>query len=196
MAISSGSSAGSTHLRKIMMLVSRSPWAGRSSGIRIGHVLIASGILISPEGAGVDRGGGARHGGELLPGNETPPPAQRDQLTDAVTIAGDRESLPVLDCIHDLLGSVAQVALGDFRLVAHSPSLGAGSTSCYWVLHGRGAGSGQLVGDPAVFTDYLLTPPIAAAHLHALRAALVRRWTRLGRLAPRARARLPLPGAA
>src|SRR5436190_12977246 len=119
MAISSGSSAGSTHLRKIMMLVSRSPWARRSPGIRIGHILIASGVLVGPEGTGVDRGGGARHGGELLPRNEAPPAAQRDQFSNAVTVAGHRERLPVLDRVHDLLGSVAQVALGDLRLLAH-----------------------------------------------------------------------------
>jgi hypothetical protein len=55
-----------------MMLVSSSPCTGRLSSIGVGHVLVSRRILVRAEGAGVDGGGAARHGSELLPGNETP----------------------------------------------------------------------------------------------------------------------------
>ena len=46
----------------------------------------------------------------------------------------------VLDRIHDLFGPVAQIALGDLGLFAHSLSLSTDSTACYRVLHGGVAG--------------------------------------------------------
>src|SRR5262245_62022916 len=140
-AISSGSSAASTHRRMIRMSVSSIPCAGRCAGlapgtcaglasgtcaigrsvsIRVGEVLVGCRFLVSAEGGGVNRGCGARHGRELLPGNETAPSAERDQLTDAMTIPCDGERLPVFDGVHDLLGPGPEVALGDLWLSAHA----------------------------------------------------------------------------
>jgi len=80
-------------------------------------------ILVGAEGNRIDGWCGPRHGSELLPRNELPPPAERDELADAVTIPGDSESLPALDGIHDLLGPAPQVTLSDLWLLAHSTSL-------------------------------------------------------------------------
>jgi len=48
--------------------------------------------------------------------------------------ARDGECLPVLDSIHDLSGSVSQIALGDFRLSSHKDSIPGHGTQCYAVL--------------------------------------------------------------
>lgn len=104
------------------MFVSSSPCACRSPVIRARGLVIDYGVLISPECFDVDAGRVAGHRREIPPGDEPTATPQRDQLADPVAIAGDRERLTVLDRVHDLLGSVTQVALGDLRLerVVHS----------------------------------------------------------------------------
>src|SRR5690348_3208985 len=101
-AISSGSSAGSIHRRRIKMSVSSMPCRGCSSLICAASLMVQHGILISPECVQVNRGGVARHGGELLPGDEPPALSQRDQLADPVAVPGDGEGLSVFDRVHDL----------------------------------------------------------------------------------------------
>src|SRR5215467_14601661 len=87
-AISSGSSAPSTHLRSIRMLVSSSPRCGRSPLIRVRGPLVQGGLLVGPERVEIDGRSAAGHGGELLSRDEPPSPAQRDELADPVAVAG------------------------------------------------------------------------------------------------------------
>jgi hypothetical protein len=90
-------------------------------------------ILISTESLDIDTRGVAGHRRELLSRDEPTPTPQWDQLTDPVTITGDCERLPMLDRIHDLLGPVAQVALGDLGLWRHDTIIRIGATWCYRV---------------------------------------------------------------
>ena len=60
--------------------------------------------LIRADGGDVDSCSVARHGGELIPGDEASTSTQRDQFPDLVTVAGDRERLAAFDGIHDFLG--------------------------------------------------------------------------------------------
>jgi hypothetical protein len=76
-------------------------------------------LLVGPESLDIDGWRAAGHGGEFLPGDEPPSVSQRDQFADPVPIAGDGEGLPVLDRVHNLLGPVAEISLGDFRLRCH-----------------------------------------------------------------------------
>src|SRR6266700_5306762 len=101
-AISSGSSAGSIHRRRIKMLVSSMPCRGCLSLICAVSLMVQYGLLISPECFQVNCGGVARHGGELLPGDEPAALSQRDQLADPMAVPGDSEGLPVFDRVHDL----------------------------------------------------------------------------------------------
>jgi hypothetical protein len=89
-AISSGSSPGSIHRRRIRMLVSSRPCQGRSLLIRVSRLMLGSEILIGPECVQVDAGSVPRHRGELLAGDETAAASQRDQFPDAVTVPGNR----------------------------------------------------------------------------------------------------------
>ncbi len=93
--------------------------------------MVQRGILISPECFQVNRGGVARHGGELLPGDEPAALSQRDQLTDPMAILSDNEGLPVFDRVHDLPRSCPQVALGNFRVSGHRTKVALGATLCY-----------------------------------------------------------------
>ena len=63
--------------------------------------MVQCGVLISPECFQVNCRGVARHGGELLPGDEPAALPQRDQLCDPVAVPGNGEGLPVFDGIHD-----------------------------------------------------------------------------------------------
>src|SRR5213078_247207 len=80
-AISSGSSSGAIRLRRIMMLVSSRPRRAGSPVIGASG-LIGGGVLVRPERIRVDHRGGARHRGELRPGDETAALPQRHQLAD------------------------------------------------------------------------------------------------------------------
>lgn len=84
------------------MLVSSSPRACGSPVIWAVQVVVEHSVLIGPESLDVDAGRAAGHGRELLPRNEPPTAPQRDQLTYAVAVTGDRERLAVLDGVHDL----------------------------------------------------------------------------------------------
>src|SRR3954466_10017852 len=100
-ATSAGSSAGSSHLRRMTMLVSSRPWS-YSAGIGVVRLLLSSGVLVGPECLQGDIRRGAGHGGELRARNEPPTPTERDQLPDLVPVAGDSEGLTALDGVHDL----------------------------------------------------------------------------------------------
>src|SRR4030088_912771 len=100
--ISAGSSVPAIHLRRIRMLVSSSPLSGRSLVIWVRRPLLQRGLLVGPERVEIHGGGAARHRGELLPRDEPPSPAQRDQLADAMAVPRARERLPPLDGVHDL----------------------------------------------------------------------------------------------
>ena len=76
--------------------------------------------LIRAEAGDIDGCGVVRHRGELIPANEAPTSTQRDQLSYLVAVAGDCEGLAAFDRIHDLLGSLPQVALRDLRLAHHT----------------------------------------------------------------------------
>src|ERR1022692_750583 len=119
MAIWSGSSVGLTHLRRIMMLVSSKPCALRSPVVGAVRVVVERCVLVGSECLDLDGGRAAGHGSEFLPGDEPAPASQGDQFADPVPIAGDGEGLPVLDRVHNLLGPVAEISLGDFRLRCH-----------------------------------------------------------------------------
>jgi len=93
--------------------------------------MILRGVLVSPECAGIDGRGVARHSGEFLPGNKPTPAPQRDQLADTVAIPGDSKGLPVLDGVHDLPGPGPQVALGDLGMSGHLLRLALGAIRCY-----------------------------------------------------------------
>src|SRR5262245_57973547 len=117
-AISWGSSSGSSHRRRITMLVSRSPcWY--STGIGVVRLLLCGGVLVGAEGVQGDVRGGAGHGGELAAGDEAAAFAQGNELANAMAVAGDGEGLPPLDGVHDLFGPGAQVTLSDLRLCSH-----------------------------------------------------------------------------
>ena len=90
--------------------------------------MVQRGILISPEYFQVNRGGVARHGGELLPGDEPAALSQRDQLADPMTVPGDSKGLSVFDGIHDLPRSCPQIALGNLRMSIHKASVAPGAT--------------------------------------------------------------------
>src|SRR5262245_57636643 len=117
-ATSAGSSSGSSHLRRITMLVSSRPWA-YSAGIGIVRLLLGRGVLVGPERLQRDVRRCTGHRGELRARNEPPTAAQRDQLPDLMPVARHCEGLPALDGIHDLFGAAAQVALGDLGLRWH-----------------------------------------------------------------------------
>jgi hypothetical protein len=74
--------------------------------------------------------------------------------------ARDGECLPVLDSVHDLSGSVSQIALGDFRLSSHKDSIPGHGTQCYAVLQAR-CGSVVVAGE-------VLTP--VGPNIHANKA--------------------------
>jgi hypothetical protein len=48
-----------------------------------------------------------------------------------MAVSGHRESLTVLDSIHDLLGSHPQISLGDLGLTAHRTNVAPVATACY-----------------------------------------------------------------
>jgi hypothetical protein len=85
--------------------------------------MIGCDVLVGPESHDVNRGRIARHRSELLPGDESTSPAQRNQLCDSVTITRDGKGLAMLDRVHDLSGSVAQITLSDLRLAGHKATL-------------------------------------------------------------------------
>src|SRR5262245_32831102 len=118
MAISSGSSPASIHRRNTRMFVSSRP-RRRSAFIGIARSVVRASVLVSPESLKVDRRGAARHRGELPPRDKGAPTAERYQLSDLVSVAGDRKGLSVLDGIHDFLRAVTKIALGDLRLCWH-----------------------------------------------------------------------------
>src|SRR5690242_4256514 len=99
-----------------MMFVSIRPCWWRSLVIAAGLVVVGCGVLVGAESRKAGSSGAAGHGGELLPGDEAAALPQWDQLADLVAVAGDGERLPAFDGVHDLLGPVAQIALGDLRL--------------------------------------------------------------------------------
>jgi hypothetical protein len=76
-------------------------------------------VLVGTERFDVNTRSIPGHSRELLPSDEPAPTTQRDQLRDPVTIARNRERLPMLDSVHDLLGPVAQIPLGDLWLDSH-----------------------------------------------------------------------------
>ncbi len=65
--------------------------------------------------------------------NESTSTTERDQLSDSMTVARNGEGLPMLNSVHDLLGSVAQVTLSDLGLHGHSPIVPSGAIWCYRV---------------------------------------------------------------
>jgi hypothetical protein len=73
-------------------------------------------LLVSPD---VNLRSIARHRSELLPGDESASPTQRDQFADLVTITRDSERLAMLE-IHDLSGAITRITLSDLRLDGHS----------------------------------------------------------------------------
>jgi len=85
--------------------------------------MIDCGLLVSLESLDINRRSIARHRSELLPGDESASPTQRDQFGDLVTITRDSEGLAMLDRVHDLSGSIAQITLSDLRLHGHSTTL-------------------------------------------------------------------------
>src|SRR5258708_16902326 len=130
-AISSGSSAGSTHLRKIKMLVSSMPCRGCSPLIPAASLMVERRILISPERLEVTRRSIARHRDELLPGDKPAALSQRDQLADTVTVPGDGKGLPMFDGVHDLPRPRPQVPLCDLRISAHIVKVALCAIECY-----------------------------------------------------------------
>src|ERR1700760_1763847 len=128
MAISSGSSAKSIQARRIRMFVSTRPRVTGSAVIGVGVFVLGGGTLVGAERLRVDARGAARQGGELLPRHEPPSLPQRDQLTDPVPVPRDRERLPVLDRVHDLARSGAQIALSDLGIGAHRSRVALGAT--------------------------------------------------------------------
>jgi hypothetical protein len=75
------------------------------------RLVVECSVLISSESPGIDSRSVARHGDELLPGDESAAFPKRDQFPDAVAVAGDGKRLPMLDGIHDLPRPGPQVAL-------------------------------------------------------------------------------------
>jgi hypothetical protein len=72
-----------------------------SRPVKSAGLVVYSGRLSAIAVAAIIRGV-ARHGGELLPGDEPAALSPRDQLTDPMAIPGDHEGLPVFDRVHDL----------------------------------------------------------------------------------------------
>jgi hypothetical protein len=80
-------------------------------------------FLVGPERLDVHGRSVTRGRRKFLPWDEPPTVPQRDQFADPVAVAGDNERLPILDGIHDLFGSVAEITLGDLRLCSHASSI-------------------------------------------------------------------------
>src|SRR5215475_7080931 len=99
------------------MLVSSRPRTGRSLVGTIA-VLVGGSVLIGAERCRVNRGRVAGHAGELVAADE-PATTQRDQLTNPVAVASDREGLAALDSVHDLARPVPQVPLGYLGVRGH-----------------------------------------------------------------------------
>src|ERR1035438_6435611 len=76
-------------------------------------------ILVGSERFQVNRRGIARHGDELLPGDEPAVAPERDQFPDTVAVPGDGEGLAVLNGVHDLPRLGPQVPLRDLWSSAH-----------------------------------------------------------------------------
>src|SRR5215471_9368970 len=130
-AISSGSSPGSIHLRKIKMLVSSRPWRGRSPLIPAASLLVERRGLVGSEGFQINCGSIGRHSDELWPGDESAPSPQRDQLPDSVAVTGDGKRLPVLDRVHDLPRPHPEVALRDLWVSTHHDMVALRAIWCY-----------------------------------------------------------------
>ena len=64
------------------------PCTGRSPLISARRLVVERSVLISSERPGIDTGSVARHGDELLPGDEPAALPQWNQFPDAVAIAG------------------------------------------------------------------------------------------------------------
>src|SRR5882724_11888382 len=103
----------------------------RSSLVRAVLVMVDGRILIGSERVEIDRRSTSGHGREFLARDELSSAPQRYQLANAVAVPCHCESLPVLDGVHDLLGPITQITLGDLRLRRHDPSLDGRSTLCY-----------------------------------------------------------------
>jgi len=93
--------------------------------------MVQCSVLISPECFQVNSRGIARHGGELLPGDEPAPLSQRDQLCDSVAVPGDGEGLAVLHSIHDLSQPGPQIALGNLRVGIHKTMVALSAIRCH-----------------------------------------------------------------
>src|SRR3984885_15674127 len=108
-AISSGSSVGSTQRRRTRMLVSSRPcragspvWCGDSPVIRIAVFVVGGRVLVGAECVQIAGRRVAGHCREFLPGDEPAPSPDRDQLPNLVAVACNGERLPVLNRVHDL----------------------------------------------------------------------------------------------
>ena len=113
------------------MFVSIMPCRGGSPLIWAASLMIERRILVGPERFQVNRRGVARHGHELVPGDEPPAPPKRYQFPDTVAVPGDGKRLSVLHGIHDLPRLDPQVALRDLRLSAHPASVAPCAIKCY-----------------------------------------------------------------
>src|ERR1700722_19946124 len=107
-AISSGSSVGSTQWRRTRTLVSSKPcrgvppaWCG-SPVIRIAVCVVGGRVLVGAEGVQVAGRRVAGHCREFLPGDKPAPSPDGDQFPDLVAVAGNGEPLPVFNRVHDL----------------------------------------------------------------------------------------------
>jgi hypothetical protein len=85
--------------------------------------VIGYGVLVGAESVDINARSMTGPGCELLSGNEPAPMAQRNQLTDPMAVARDGEGLPMLNGVHDFLGSVAKVTLSDLRMRGHEGSV-------------------------------------------------------------------------
>jgi hypothetical protein len=101
------------------MLVSRSQAPEMSAVIHAAYLVVDRGLLISTEDIEVDCRRRIRHRSELRSADELASAPHGNQFTDLVTVPGDSERLTILDGVHDVLGPVAQIPLGDVGLSAH-----------------------------------------------------------------------------
>jgi hypothetical protein len=85
------------------------------------HFIVKGDLLVRPECRQIHSRSIARHSDELCPWNHSPPPPpQRNQLRDPVTVSGNSEQLAMLDRIHNLPRSRTQIILANLGTNTHA----------------------------------------------------------------------------
>lgn len=105
--------------------VSIRPQSGLTPKAR-GRILIEDRVDVFSKLPGVDIGSASERLGDLVAGDEMPA-ADRPQLPDRDTVAGDDELFTAIQFSHDLSALVAQLALA--YLACHYPQCSTGATA-------------------------------------------------------------------